>query len=169
MAGTALPGRIAARLFQRAGAIATARVPAQHEPLDYLADPFLLGRPADEVGPGPHASRGVARVRVNYIDAKQSTAELISGDPAGKYKGKMARYAGRETESPVTANQAKPKFLQFRQNSKVYDGPGRSFREVKELKAGTRVRYLYTVGPWAKATDGRSTFWVPMAIAQIVT
>jgi hypothetical protein len=109
----------------------------------------------------------VARFRITQVDARTSTGQMLSGNPAAKLKGKPVRYAGREDESPLATVQA-ARYLQIRQKTKVYDGPGRSFRPGRELNTGARVRYLYSIGTWAKATDGSGVFWIPMSAAQVV-
>jgi hypothetical protein len=109
----------------------------------------------------------VARFRITQVDARTSTGQLLSGNPAAKLKGKPVRYAGREDESSLATAQG-ARYLQVRSKTKVYDGPGRTFRAGRELNTGARVRYLYSIGTWAKATDGSGVFWIPMSAAQVV-
>ena len=108
----------------------------------------------------------MGRVRVTRVESGQSFAETISAK--GNLEKKSVSYAGRENDSPLSAASGRPRQLQIRTKTKVFSGPGKSFKEVKQLKEGTKVRYLYSVGLWAKASDGGSTFWVPMTQAQVV-
>jgi hypothetical protein len=109
------------------------------------------------------AGRPVGRVKVTFLDSQRATAQVISG--TGAFAERTVRFAGRETESAIGNRQ---RSLQMRQKAAVFQGPGRSFRQVRELPAGARVRYLYSVGVWAKATDGSTSFWVPMKSAQVI-
>jgi len=115
----------------------------------------------DVVGGGQSSGR----IRVTFVDDTTSTAEQLAG---GKnLKGKSLRYAGREGDSPGTAQSRRERTLQLRSKSAAFKGPGKSFGEAAKLKAGTRLRYLYSVGLWAKGTDGKRTLWVPINVAQI--
>jgi len=112
-------------------------------------------------------SRVIGRVRVTRVERDKSFAETIFAN--GKLEAKGVRYAGREKDSPLSANAGRNRQLQMRTKAKAFAGPGNSFKQVKQLKEGARIRFLYSIGTWAKASDGSSTFWVPMAQAQVVS
>ncbi|HUO84926.1 MAG TPA: FHA domain-containing protein [Thermoanaerobaculia bacterium] len=107
----------------------------------------------------------IGRVKVVAIEETSSTAQVING--AGKMTGKSIRYAGRETRS--TAYGATPKIRQLvlRRKAAVFDGPGNSFQKIRDLRSGTRLTYLYSVGFWARGTDGKTSYWVPIVHAEI--
>jgi hypothetical protein len=109
--------------------------------------------------------RAVGRARVTSVTETGAEAEYIGTMPAKlKLNGKTARYVGSENPVPP---QGGPKSLVVRVKTPAFSGPGNSFNEIKELKTGARLQFQYSVGPWAKVSEGGSSFWVPLAKVQI--
>jgi hypothetical protein len=108
--------------------------------------------------------KSLAKVRVISVTETTADAEFITAVPKDKLANKLARYLGSETQSNV---RALDKSLVVRIKTSAFEGPGDSFREIKELRVGSRMKLLYSVGSWAKASDGSNTFWVPLAKVQI--
>lgn len=109
----------------------------------------------------------IGRLRVAQTDENTSTAEVIAGGASGKLTGKTVRYAGREKPSSLYGAAPKPKQLVLRRKAAAFAGPGNSFSKITDLRGGTRLNYLYSVGFWAKASDGKREYWIPIVHAEI--
>lgn len=107
--------------------------------------------------------RTVGRIRVTIANETTSNAEFV-GAVVPKVKGKMVRFVGSETPPRETSGE---KSLVIKKKTQVYDGPGESFRAIKELRPGARLKFHFIVGPWARASEGGSSFWVPLQNAQV--
>ena len=111
--------------------------------------------------------RRIAVIRIVSVDETSATGEILSG-ASTKLSGKSVRYLGIDSSTPSAyGSSSAPKHLTMRNASGAFAGPGNSFQKVKDLKRGQRMTLLYTIGVWAKATDGGATFWVPLTAAQI--
>lgn len=108
--------------------------------------------------------KAVTRVRITSVTETSSDAEFIGGGTAPKVGGKSARYVGSENSVSTAARE---RVLTVRIKTPAYAGPGDSFRTVKELRVGQKMKFQYAVGSWARATDGGTSFWVPLAKVQI--
>ncbi|HVT03481.1 MAG TPA: FHA domain-containing protein [Thermoanaerobaculia bacterium] len=109
--------------------------------------------------------RQVATAIVTQLDEDSSQAELVTG-VGGKYARKNIRYLGRRAKDPSIYSKRAIQLL-VRNKTKIYDGPGTSFKALKELRGGAKVKYLYSLGTWAKASDKSEQFWVPMIFAEV--
>ncbi len=107
----------------------------------------------------------VGRIKVTKVEEKSSEAEVVAGST--KFTGHNIRYAGRESRSTLYGPAPRPKQLVMRRKAAVYDGPGNSFNKLAELRGGTRLTYLYSVGFWALGTNGKQDYWVPIVHAEI--
>ncbi|HVT45101.1 MAG TPA: FHA domain-containing protein [Thermoanaerobaculia bacterium] len=111
-------------------------------------------------------NRAVANVRVVELGDATSTAEVLDGDV--RSDGLRAHYLGFAGTSPSALTRgAGPKHVRMRSNADAHQGPGKSFPKVKGLRRGARAQLHYTVGIWAKVSDAKGTFWVPLTAAGI--
>lgn len=110
--------------------------------------------------------RTIARATVVSVDNESATAAVFAGG-SNKLTGKSVHYAGREKPSTLYGPTPRVRQLIVRRKAAVYAGPGNSFQKIKSLRGGTRLTYLYSVGYWAKATDGKSDYWIEMKYADV--
>lgn len=108
----------------------------------------------------------IARATAVSVDEESATAAVFAGG-SNKLTGRSVHYAGRERPSTLYGPTPRVRQLIVRRKAAVYAGPGNSFRKVKSLRGGTRLTYLYSVGYWAKATDGKGDYWIEMKYADI--
>lgn len=110
-------------------------------------------------------NKAITRVRITSVTETASEAEYLTPPPAkAKLNGKTARYQG--SDHAVSSSQ-RDRSLVVRIKTPAYDGPGDSFNSIRPLKVGQRLRFHYSVGAWARASDGGSSFWVPLAKVQV--
>jgi hypothetical protein len=109
----------------------------------------------------------VGTASVKKITADSAVAEITAGE--GIVKGMTVRFEGRMDESPATRKSREVRTLKTREAGAAHAGPGNSFAEVKKLKAGSSLNLLYTVGSWAKVSDGSASFWISLENAQITS
>ncbi|MEO8217336.1 MAG: FHA domain-containing protein [Acidobacteriota bacterium] len=111
----------------------------------------------------------VATLRVKKVTPEESTASLVtSTGEVADLSGKIVKYAGRNGDSSGTQKSIKQRAVQLRMNTDAYDGPGKTFNSVKKLSSGTKLNLLYSVGTWARVSQGSDTFWIPLTSAQIL-
>lgn len=110
--------------------------------------------------------KAVARVRVTSVSETSAEAQFIGAAPKAKVSTKMARYVGSEN---AVSTASRERSLTVRIKTSAYDGPGDSFNAIRELKVGQKLKFHYSVGAWARASDGGSSFWVPMAKVQVTS
>ncbi len=103
--------------------------------------------------------------RVKKVAPETAIAEVTSGEVPKS--GQTVRYDGRTDDSPLTRKSQKQRTMKTRTAVEAYAGPGATFATVKKLKAGANLNFVYSVGTWAKVSDGASSFWIPLASAQI--
>jgi len=104
--------------------------------------------------------KAIARVKVISVDESSATASVFAGGAANTLTGKAVHYAGREKPSKLYGPTPKVRQLIVRRTTGGFDAPGNSFKKVKTFRSRTRLTYLYSVGYWAKASDGRNEYWV---------
>jgi hypothetical protein len=105
----------------------------------------------------------VTRVRVRVAQEATSEAEFVG--PVLKISNRPARFIGTTADVRPLSERT----VVIQKKTGVFDGPGESFREIRKLNRGARLRFQYSVGGWARASEGSSTFWVPLANAQVVS
>lgn len=108
-------------------------------------------------------SRSFGRVRVTAITENSAEADLLTLTKE-KLSNKRIRYLGNERSGPKAAAAST---LTVRSKTSAMSGPGNSFQAVKDLKPGTKLRFHFSVGTWARVQDNSGSFWVPLVAAKI--
>lgn len=103
--------------------------------------------------------------KISRVTPDAAYARVTEGD--GEFVSLWVRYEGREGDSPLTRKSLQKRTLKTRNAVQAYAGPGTTFGEVKKLSAGADLTFLYSVGTWAKVSDGSASFWIPLSSAQI--
>lgn len=103
--------------------------------------------------------------KVSRVTPDAAYARVTEGE--GEFVSLWVRYEGRAGDSPLTRKSQQKRTLKTRNAVQAYSGPGTTFGEVRKLSAGAELNFLYSVGTWAKVSDGSASFWIPLSSAQI--
>jgi pSer/pThr/pTyr-binding forkhead associated (FHA) protein len=107
--------------------------------------------------------RVMGRLRVSSVAYETAEMEIVSGP--SKKLGPRVRFVGSERAPAATAD----RWFVTLEKTLAFDGPGISYRQVRSVPSGLKVRYDYVVGSWARVSDGGTPFWVRMTAGRIAT
>lgn len=111
--------------------------------------------------------RAGARMRVSAIAYDTAEAEIVGTAASAKKTAPRVRFVG--SENPPAAGGGDDRWLVTNTKTAGFEGPGNSFKQMRAIGPGTRLRFDYVVGSWARVSDAGGRFWVPMTVGTILT